>query len=177
MSKEIATFGAGCFWCVETIFSSLKGVNEVLPGYCGGNKENPTYEEVCEGTTGHAEVCQISFDPEVISYSGLLEVFWKIHDPTTLNRQGEDIGTQYRSIIFYHTEGQKTLAENAKHSLEKAKIWDNTIVTRIEPFNTFFVAEGYHKDYYNNNPSNKYCSLVVTPKVEKFKKVFKELLK
>lgn len=175
---EIATFGAGCFWCVEALFQDLKGVHQVASGYSGGTVQNPTYKQVCEGTTGHAEVIQISFDPSVISFTELLEVFWGVHDPTTLNRQGNDVGTQYRSVIFYHSEEQKTLAETYKKRLNDEKIWDQPVVTSIDPFVTFYKAEDYHQDYYNlNKESNSYCSLVITPKIEKFKKVFGEKLK
>jgi peptide-methionine (S)-S-oxide reductase len=177
MNTELATFGAGCFWCVEAIFSALNGVLEVVPGYCGGTLPSPSYEEVYTDKTGHAEVCQIKFDPNIISFSGLLEVFWKIHDPTTLNQQGEDIGTRYRSVIFYHTDEQKHIAECLKQKLEEKRIWENTLVTNIEPFIHFYKAEAYHLDYYRNNPQNEYCSLVITPKIEKFKKVFSDFLK
>lgn len=174
---KVATFGAGCFWCVEAIFSKLEGVEEVTSGYSGGHQENPSYEEVCSGSTGHAEVCQIKFNPDVISYKDLLEVFWKTHDPTTLNRQGNDIGTQYRSVIFYHNDEQKELAESYKDKLNNEQIWDKPIVTIIEPFSTIYIAEGYHQDYYSSNPNKPYCSLVITPKVEKFKKIFSDKLK
>lgn len=173
---EKATFGAGCFWCVEAIYSRVEGVIKVEPGYSGGKTENPTYKEVCTGTTGHAEVCQITFDPLKISYLDLLEIFWKSHDPTTLNRQGNDIGTQYRSVIFYHNPLQKKEAEAMKLRLNNEKIWDNPIVTEIVPFEMFYVAEDYHFDYYKNNPNQPYCSLVITPKVKKFEKTFKEYL-
>ena len=176
-NKEVATFGTGCFWCTETIFRKLNGVESAISGYSGGTKENPTYREVCSGTTGHAEVVQVSFDPTVISYTELLEVFWKVHDPTTLNRQGNDIGTQYRSAIFYHNEEQKKLAEEYKSKLEEENIFDNPIVTEITPFETFYPAEDYHQDYYEENKSQPYCSFVITPKVEKFKKVFEAKLK
>ncbi|MFZ1292030.1 MAG: peptide-methionine (S)-S-oxide reductase MsrA [Melioribacteraceae bacterium] len=174
---EIATFGTGCFWCTETIFEKLKGVESAVSGYSGGTKENPTYKEVCTGETGHAEVIQITFNPSVISFKELLEVFWKTHDPTTLNRQGEDVGTQYRSAIFYHNEEQKKLAEEYKSKLETAKVYKNPIVTEITKFSKFFPAENYHQDYYEQNKTQPYCSFVITPKVEKFKKVFESKLK
>jgi peptide-methionine (S)-S-oxide reductase len=176
-SLQIATFGSGCFWCTEAIFERLNGVVKVESGYSGGKVENPTYEEVCTGTTGHAEVTQITYDPSIISFDELLEVFWKTHDPTTLNRQGNDVGTQYRSVIFYHNEEQKELAEKYKAELDKSGVWDNPIVTEISPFTNFYSAEKYHQDYYNNNPNQGYCTFVITPKVEKFEKVFKDKLK
>jgi len=174
---KLATFGAGCFWCVEAIFQRLKGAQKVVSGYSGGSLENPTYEQVCTGTTGHAEVCQITYDPEKISYDELLEVFWKTHDPTTRNRQGNDVGTQYRSVIFYHDEEQKRLAESYKAKLEAAHIWSGPVVTEIVPFRRFWPAESYHQDYYNNNAGKDYCAFVITPKVEKFEKIFKARLK
>ena len=174
---EKATFGSGCFWCTEAIFERLNGVVKVESGYSGGKVEDPTYEEVCSGTTGHAEVTQITYDPTKISYDELLEVFWKTHDPTTLNRQGNDVGTQYRSVIFYHNEEQKTLAEKYKIELNKSGAWENPIVTEISPFTKFYSAEGYHQDYYENNPNQGYCAFVIAPKVEKFEKVFKDKLK
>jgi len=174
---EKATFGSGCFWCTEAVFERLNGVQKVVSGYAGGTVENPTYEEVCSGTTGHAEVTQITYDPKVITFDELLEVFWKTHDPTTLNRQGNDVGPQYRSVIFYHNEEQKQLAEKYKEELNKSGAWDKLIVTEISPLNNFFSAEGYHQDYYNNNPNQGYCAFVIAPKVEKFEKVFKEKLK
>jgi peptide-methionine (S)-S-oxide reductase len=177
VKTELATFGAGCFWCVEAIYSRLDGVIEVQSGYSGGNVKNPSYKEVCTGTTGHAEVCQITFNPEVISYNELLKVFWSIHDPTTLNRQGNDKGTQYRSVIFYHSETQKRLAEETKNSLAKEGIWNDPIVTIIEPYVAFYRAEEYHDDYFEKNPNQPYCSFVIAPKVEKFEKVFKEYIK
>lgn len=171
---EKATFGSGCFWCSEAIFRRLKGVIEVKSGYSGGAKENPTYEEVCTGITGHAEVVQVAFDPAQISYQELLEVFWKTHDPTTLNRQGNDVGTQYRSVVFYHSEDQKLLAEAFKAKLEEAKIWPDPIVTEISKLISFFPAEAYHDDYFSRNGNQPYCAFVVAPKVEKFKKIFAE---
>jgi peptide methionine sulfoxide reductase msrA/msrB len=173
---ETATFGAGCFWCIEACFKDLKGVISVVPGYAGGQKQNPTYQEVCTGKTGHAEVAQVVFNSELISYDELLEAFWFVHDPTQLNRQGNDIGTQYRSVIFYHSERQKELALNYLHQLEKEKVWEQPIVTQIVPINNYFEAEDYHHNYFENNPANAYCQAVVRPKVEKFRKVFSEKL-
>ncbi len=176
-SLEKATFGSGCFWCTEAIFERLNGVVKVESGYSGGNVENPTYEAVCSGSTGHAEVTQITYDPKVISFDELLEVFWKTHDPTTLNRQGNDVGTQYRSVIFYHNEEQKRLAEKYKEELNKSGAWDKPIVTEISLFTKFYSAERYHQDYYENNPNQGYCAFIIAPKVEKFEKVFKDKLK
>jgi len=172
-----ATFGSGCFWCTEAVFERLNGVQKVVSGYAGGIVENPTYEQVCSGKTGHAEVTQITYDPKVITYDELLEVFWKTHDPTTLNRQGNDVGTQYRSVIFYHNDEQKRLAEKYKEELNKSGAWDKPIVTEISPFTNFYPAEKYHQNYYDNNPAQPYCSFVITPKVEKLEKVFKDKLK
>ena len=177
IKMEEATFGNGCFWCSEAIFSRLKGVEEIFPGYAGGNTNFPDYEEVCTGKTGHAEVIRIIYDPEIISYEELLEVFWKTHDPTTLNRQGADVGTQYRSVIFYHNDKQKKLAELYKEKLEKAKIWSNPIVTEISPLNNFFEAEEYHKNYYEKHPAQGYCNFVITPKIKKFENIFSKKLK
>jgi len=174
---QLATFGMGCFWCTEAIFQELKGVIKVTPGYAGGHKENPTYEEVCEGNTGHTEVAQIEFDPTQISYAELLEVFFKVHDPTTLNRQGNDVGYQYRSVIFYHNDEQKKLAEYYKQKLNEEKVYDNPIVTVIEPFRNFYPAEDYHKNYYKLNSNKPYCQLVIKPKLEKFEKIFRDKLK
>lgn len=174
---DTATFGAGCFWCIEAIFQSLEGVEKVSPGYTGGNIPDPTYEEVCTGTSGHAEVAQIVFDPSVISFSELLEVFWKTHDPTTLNRQGADVGTQYRSAIFYHNDEQMRLAAAYKTKLNEAGAFSAPIVTEITPLSDFYLAENYHEDYYRNNPDKAYCRLVIKPKLEKFEKVFKDKLK
>jgi peptide-methionine (S)-S-oxide reductase len=176
-NQEKATFGSGCFWCTEAVFERLNGVNKVVSGYAGGTVENPTYEQVCSGKTGHAEVTQITYDPKVITYDELLEVFWKTHDPTTLNRQGNDVGTQYRSVIFYHNEEQRRLAEKYKEELNKSGAWDKPIVTEISPFTNFYPAENYHQNYYDNNPAQPYCSFVISPKVEKFEKVFKDKLK
>lgn len=174
---DTATLGSGCFWCTEAIFERLKGVHAVVSGYAGGVKENPTYEEVCSGKTGHAECTQIFYDPSIITFGELLEVFWKTHDPTTLNRQGNDVGTQYRSVIFYHNEEQKKLAEKYKEELDKSGAWGNPIVTEISPLTNFYPAEDYHQDYYDNNSNQGYCSFVIAPKVEKFEKVFKNKLK
>ena len=174
---EKATFGSGCFWCSEAIFERVDGVISVVSGYAGGTVENPTYEQVCSGTTGHAEVIQITYDPRIINYDALLEIFWRTHDSTTLNRQGNDVGTQYRSVIFYHNEKQKQLAEKYKSELDESGAWDNPIVTQIVPFTAFYKAEGYHQDYYENNPRQGYCAFVIAPKLEKFEKVFRDKLK
>jgi peptide-methionine (S)-S-oxide reductase len=176
-TEEVATFGAGCFWCVEAVFQRLEGVTSVVSGYSGGTVENPTYRQVCDGDTGHAEVCQIKFDPSKISYAELLEVFWKTHDPTTLNRQGNDTGTQYRSAIFTHGDRQKELAEKYKKELDGSGAFDRPIVTEIVPFKKFYPAEKYHQNYFNDNPNQGYCRAVIAPKVEKFEKVFKSKLK
>jgi len=175
--SEVATFGAGCFWCVEAIFQHLEGVESVVSGYSGGDINNPTYEEVCSGSTGHAEVCQLTYDPSKITYTELLEVFWQIHDPTTLNRQGEDVGTQYRSVVFYHNAQQKILAEKYKKELDGSGAWNNPIVTEISPYKNFYRAEEYHQDYYKLNADNPYSTFVILPKMEKLKKVFSNKLK
>ena len=172
-----ATFGSGCFWCSEAIFERVNGIIDVKPGYSGGHVKNPSYHEVCNGNTGHAEVVQVTFNDTIVSYVELLEIFWKTHDPSQLNRQGADIGEQYRSVIFYHSEKQKQTAEEFKAELEKEKIWDKPIVTAIEPFTNFYPAEDYHVRYYDNNPNQGYCRFVITPKLEKFQKIFKEYLK
>lgn len=174
---ELATLGAGCFWCVEAIFQRVDGVHKVESGYSGGKTKNPSYKEICTGTTGHAEVCQLSYDPEEVSFEELLEIFWQTHDPTTLNRQGNDVGTQYRSAIFYHNDKQKNLAEAYKKKLNEAGIYKDPIVTEITPFDVLYVAEDYHQNYFNENGSQPYCNFVIQPKVEKFKKVFKDKLK
>lgn len=176
MTKE-ATFGAGCFWCIEACYKDLNGVMDVYPGYSGGHKENPTYEQVCNGTTGHAEVARVIYNDSVVNYDQLLEVFWFVHDPTQLNRQGNDIGTQYRSVIFYHDQDQKERAEAYKHKLESEGVWDKPIVTEIVPLTNFYKAEDYHVNYFELHPENMYCQNVVRPKVEKFRKVFAEKLK
>jgi peptide-methionine (S)-S-oxide reductase len=172
-----ATFGSGCFWCTEAFFQRLKGVEKVVSGYSGGKIKNPTYREVCSGKTGHAEVIQVTYNPEIISYKALLEVFWKTHDPTTLNQQGNDVGTQYRSVIFYHDQDQENQAKHYKQELDKAGIFAGPIVTEISPYETFFAADDYHQNYYNSNVNQPYCNIVITPKLEKFEKVFKEVLK
>lgn len=173
---EHATFGSGCFWCSEAVFDELKGVQSVVSGYSGGNVANPTYEQVCTGLTGHAEVIDVTFDPAVISYPQLLEVFWKTHDPTTLNRQGNDTGTQYRSVIFYHNDEQRKLAEHFKAELDKSGAYNGPIVTEIAPFTKFYPAEKYHQDYYALNPGQGYCAVVIRPKVDKFRKAFAGLV-
>lgn len=174
---EVATLGEGCFWCAEAIFDRVEGVRKVQSGYSGGHVKNPSYREVCTGRTGHAEVVQITFDPKIISFAEILKIFWNTHDPTTLNRQGNDVGTQYRSVIFYHSAEQKKIAEDLKAELEKQKIWDKPVVTAIEKYSNFYPAEDYHDNYYENNPNEGYCRFVITPKVEKFEKVFKNYLK
>lgn len=174
---QVATFGEGCFWCTEALFQRLNGVVKVESGYSGGTVPNPTYDAVCTGKTGHAEVTQIFFDPKIISFKELLEVFWKTHDPTTLNRQGADIGTQYRSVIFYHNDEQKKLAEEYKQKLEAEKIWKEPVVTEISQFKNFYKAEDYHQDYYDRNGNQPYCTFVIAPKIEKFEKIFKDKLK
>ena len=177
VSLDTVTFAAGCFWCLEAIFQNLKGVHSVVSGYSGGHTPNPTYKQVCADTSGHAEACQITFDPKEISFADLLEVFWKVHDPTTLNRQGNDEGTQYRSAIFYHNEEQRRLAEHYKKELDAAGAFSAPIVTEISPFQKFYKAEDYHQNYYNENGNQPYCRFVIQPKVEKFRKVFKTKLK
>jgi peptide-methionine (S)-S-oxide reductase len=172
-----ATFGAGCFWCIESCFKDLSGVIDVKPGYSGGNLSNPSYNDVCSGNTGHAEVARVTFDSNELSYNKLLEVFWFVHDPTQLNRQGNDIGTHYRSVIFYHNESQKNEAEHYKSELKKKGIWSNEIVTEISPVINFYEAEEYHHDYLKRNPKNPYCEMVVRPKYEKFREVFSTSLK
>ena len=175
--REMATFGGGCFWCVEAVFKDLAGVERVVSGYAGGQLENPTYQQVCSGNTGHAEVTQITFDPEVISFDDLLYVFWRVHDPTTLNRQGADVGTQYRSIILYHDEAQREAAERSKAETDASGLYRNSIVTEIAPLTLFYEAEGYHQDYYNLNRNQPYCRAVIDPKVRKFRKQFQDKLK
>lgn len=164
-----ATLGGGCFWCLEAVFEKLKGVSDVTSGYAGGARKNPSYEQVCSGGTGHAEVVQITFDPSQISYSDLLEVFWEIHDPTTLNRQGNDVGTQYRSVIFYHDDQQKEIAEKSKTAA--ASKFSSPIVTEIQPLPEFYPAEKYHQDYYRQNPFQPYCMIVISPKLKKLEKI------
>ncbi len=177
IETDTATFAAGCFWCVEAIFQELKGVHSVTSGYTGGKIKNPTYREVCSGLTGHAEACNIVYDPAVISYDELLEAFWSSHDPTTLNQQGADKGTQYRSAIYYHDEKQKQLAEAYKARLNSEKVFTNPIVTEISPAETFYIAEDNHQNYFNENGNAPYCTFVIVPKLEKFRKVFKDKLK
>ncbi len=174
---EIATIGNGCFWCTEAVFKQLNGVLDVKSGYSGGHMENPDYKSVCAGTTGHAECLQIEFDADIISFQDILEVFWKTHDPTTLNRQGGDVGTQYRSIIFYHDDLQKEIATAYKFQLDQSGVYPNPIVTIIEPYDKFFAAEDYHQNYFALNGSNPYCQMVVRPKVEKFQHVFSDKIK
>lgn len=174
---EVATLGAGCFWCVEAIFQRLDGVVKVQSGYSGGSVKNPTYEQVCSGRTGHAEVIQVTFDPKKLPLKELLEVFFKTHDPTTLNKQGADVGTQYRSAIFYHSEEQKKSAEAVMKEIEAAKIWDDPLVTELSPFTGFYPAEEYHQNYYNQNSYQPYCMMVINPKLSKFKKEFSKKLK
>lgn len=176
-TTEIATLAGGCFWCLEAVYDDMKGVLSVESGYMGGPNPNPTYEQVCSGRTGHAEVVQITFDPGVVSFRELLEVFFVIHDPTTLNRQGNDSGTQYRSAIFHHSPEQKTAAEAVIAELEKANLWGAKFVTEITPASTFWMAEGYHQEYFVNNPGQPYCQFVVAPKVQKFRKHFLGKLK
>ncbi len=175
--SAVATLGAGCFWCVEAVFQQLKGVQSVVSGYAGGHVKNPSYAEVCTGNTGHAEVCQITYDPEVISFTEILEVYWKTHDPTTLNRQGGDVGTQYRSVIFYHDDNQRNIAEELKNEINAAGIWSDPVITEIAPFTVFYKAEDYHQEYYFQHTSQPYCSVVITPKIEKFRKVFADKMK
>ena len=173
---EKATFGSGCFWCTEAVFIQLKGVGKVQSGYTGGEVLDPTYEQVCSGQSGHAEVIQLEYDSSVISYQELLEVFWKTHDPTTLNRQGNDVGSQYRSVVYFHNEEQQTLAEHYKKELNQAAIWDNPVVTEITPLGVFYPAEITHDDYYNRNKQQPYCAFVIKPKVDKVKKLFGDKL-
>jgi peptide-methionine (S)-S-oxide reductase len=175
--KQLATLAGGCFWCLEAVYDELQGVEEVVSGYSGGHLPNPTYEQVCSETTGHAEVVQITFDPSIVSYKELLEVFFTIHDPTTLNRQGNDVGTSYRSAIFYHDEEQRLIAEEVIGEMTNAEIWDSPIVTEITPLDTFYAAEGYHQKYFQKNPYQPYCMVVVKPKVSKFRKKYVSRLK
>ncbi|PWH85521.1 peptide-methionine (S)-S-oxide reductase MsrA [Brumimicrobium oceani] len=177
MTERQATFGAGCFWCIEAIFSEVKGVIDVTPGFAGGHIKNPPYREVREGRTGHAEVIRIVYDSEKVSFSELLEVFWFSHNPTTLNRQGNDVGDQYRSAVFYHDDEQKTLAEEYKKKLETSSIYEEKVVTEITPLSNFFNAESEHKDYFSRNPEQGYCRLVIKPKLERFKAAFPSKLK
>jgi peptide-methionine (S)-S-oxide reductase len=174
--NEVATLGGGCFWCLEAVYLELNGVVKVESGYAGGKVANPTYKQVCTGTTGHAEVVQITFDPRVVTFKEILEVFFTIHDPTTLNRQGADVGTQYRSAIFYHSEEQKRVAEETIRELEAADVWDSRIVTEVAPVSEFYVAEDYHQDYYARNSRQPYCQVVITPKLAKFRRKFQAKL-
>jgi len=174
---DTATFGAGCFWCVEAVFQRVKGVEHVVSGYTGGHVKNPTYQQVSTGNTGHAEVAQITFNPSVISYSDLLEIFWETHDPTTLNRQGNDVGTQYRSAVFYHNQAQKQKAEQIKAKLNASGKWKDSIVTEISPLGEFYKAENYHQNYYNQNSYQPYCQFVISPKLQKFEKKFSDKAK
>jgi peptide-methionine (S)-S-oxide reductase len=176
-SLQVATFGGGCFWCTEAIYERVDGVHKVESGYSGGDVINPDYKMVCSGSTGHAEVVQVTFDPEKVSFLELLEIFFKTHDPTTLNRQGADVGSQYRSVVFYHSEQQKEITQQVIQQLNSGHIWSDPIVTQVEPFKVFYPAENYHQEYYENNPNMGYCRLVITPKLEKFEKLFKEKLK
>jgi peptide-methionine (S)-S-oxide reductase len=174
---ETTTLGGGCFWCVEAVYQNVKGVHQVVSGYAGGTVENPTYQQICTGTTGHAEVTQISFDPDIISFADLLYIFWRTHDPTTLNRQGADVGPQYRSVIFYHNEEQKSIADNSKRETDASGLWSAPIVTEIVPLTHFYKAETYHQNYYRQNSNQPYCRVVIDPKVRKFKKEFQDQLK
>jgi len=176
-TKEIATLGGGCFWCTEAVFAELRGVEKVEPGYAGGTVANPTYEQVCSGRTGHAEVVQVTFNPNVISYGELLKIFFTVHDPTTLNRQGADVGTQYRSVIFYHNDEQKSVARQIINEVTAAKLWNAPIVTQVEPFNAFYRAETYHLEYFKKNPRQLYCQMVIAPKVRKLREHYMEKLK
>jgi len=175
--QEVATLAGGCFWCLEAVFKEVKGVQRVLSGFTGGEKVNPTYEEVCSDETGHAEAIDITFFADIISYHEILEIFFSVHDPTTLNRQGNDIGTQYRSAIFYHNEPQKFIAEQIIKELKEAHIWDRPIVTEIKPYTEFYSAEEYHRDYFERNPNKAYCQMVIAPKVSKFHKKWEDKLK
>ena len=176
-NPQIATLAGGCFWCLEAVFDELKGVQSVESGYSGGHVVNPSYREVCDGMTGHAEVVQVTFDPDEVTFADLLRVFFAIHDPTTLNRQGADVGTQYRSAIFYHDDEQKRIAEEVIREIGAAGIWDDPIVTEVTPFDRFYMAEAYHQEYFANNPFQPYCRVVIAPKVSKFRKQFVDRLK
>jgi peptide-methionine (S)-S-oxide reductase len=178
MSEQLeqATLGGGCFWCVEAVYQDIKGVERVVSGYAGGVVENPTYQQVTSGTTRHAEVIQITFDPAIISYEDILYIFWRVHDPTTLNRQGADVGTQYRSIILYHNDEQRQIAERSKAETNTMGLWPTSIVTEIVPYKDFYSAEGYHQNYYRSNPNQPYCRAVIDPKVRKFRKEFQDRL-
>ena len=177
MSKEVATLGGGCFWCVEAIYNQLKGVESAISGYMGGHVDNPTYQQVCSKTTGHAEVVNVTFDNSVISFQEILNIFFTVHDPTTLNRQGNDVGPQYRSGIWYHSDEQKRIAEETIKRVDQEGLYRNKIVTEVTPASTFWIAEGYHQNYFANNPNQGYCSVVIAPKVAKFRKQYLESLK
>lgn len=176
-TQEIATLGGGCFWCIDTIFRELKGVEKVESGYAGGRMPNPTYRDVCSGMTGHAEVVQVTFDPSVLSFRDLLGVFFTVHDPTTPDRQGADVGTQYRSIVLYHSDEQRDTTKQVIEELSKSKVWDDPIVTQVVPFTTFYSAEKYHQEYYSQNPNQPYCQIVIAPKVAKFRKKYLDKLR
>lgn len=174
---QLATLGGGCFWCIEAFYQQIIGIEKVVSGYAAGEMNNPTYQDVCTGTSGHAEVIQLSFNPQLISYADIIYIFWHIHDPTTKNRQGADIGSQYRSIILYHDEEQQAIAEKSKQNMDRSDLWHDPIVTEIMPFTQFFTAEQYHQNYYRNNPNQPYCTVVINPKMEKFRKTFANKLK
>jgi peptide-methionine (S)-S-oxide reductase len=176
-SLETTTLGGGCFWCVEAVYLELQGVQSAVSGYAGGAVDNPTYYQVCSGTTGHAEVVQITFDPTIIPFEDILYVFWRTHDPTTLNQQGYDVGTQYRSIILYHSEQQRAIAEQSKRDTDASRLWPNPIVTEISPFTTFYKAEDYHQNFYRDNPYQPYCRAIIDPKITKLRKEFRAKLK
>lgn len=173
---EYATLGGGCFWCIEAVFSEVRGINTAISGYSGGTVKNPTYREVTSGRTGHAEVIQLQFDPEVITYRDILTIFFHLHDPTTLNRQGADVGTQYRSVIFYHNDEQEKVAREVFEEIDRSDLWDNHLITEISPLDEFYKAEDYHQDYYANNPNQPYCTFVISPKMSKLRKLFKDKL-
>jgi len=175
--RKVATLGGGCFWCTEAILGELKGVEKVEPGYAGGTVPNPTYKQVCSGKTGHAEVVQVTFDPNILSFRDLLRIFFTVHDPTTLNRQGADVGTSYRSIIFYHNDEQKSQAEEVMREITEAGIWSDPLVTQLEPFKAFYRAEQYHQEYFKNNPNQPYCQIIIAPKVRKFREHYTQKLK
>lgn len=177
MAQEVATLGGGCFWCVEAVYDELKGVTDVVSGYTGGHVPNPTYQQVCNKTTGHVEVVQVSYDPAVVSFAELLDVFFTVHDPTTLNRQGNDVGPQYRSAIFYHSDEQKRIAEEKIAEFNENGVWSNPIVTEVTAADIFYTAEDYHQEYFANNPNAGYCRVIIAPKVAKFRKQFVERLK
>lgn len=177
MAQAIATLGGGCFWCVEAVYDDLKGVSDVVSGYSGGHVPNPTYQQICNKTTGHAEVIQVAYDPDVVSFAELLDVFFTVHDPTTLNRQGNDVGPQYRSAIFYHNDEQKRIAEEKIAEFDQKGVWPNPIVTEVTAFDTFYEAEDYHQEYFANNPNAGYCRVIIAPKVAKFRKEFVDRLK